>query len=106
VKPGDQDDFITHGNPFKSLNNLRIHFEPGVGRAFKSLVGGRLTTDQDGAYDTNGIDLVSVIVSQDVPKTRQFLKSAGIVGRLVPPPEAIQTPSPSSNERQIKEHKA
>jgi len=41
VKPGDQDHFIAHGNTFKPLNNRRIHFEPGVGSTFKSLVGRR-----------------------------------------------------------------
>jgi hypothetical protein len=43
VQPGNHDEFVAHRNPFKSLCNRRVHFEPGVGRAFATLIGGFFT---------------------------------------------------------------
>jgi hypothetical protein len=40
VKPGNDNNFIADRNAVKSLCYRRIHFEPGVGRAFTALLGG------------------------------------------------------------------
>src|SRR4051812_30275933 len=43
VQPGNHDDLVAHFDTLKSLCKRRVHFEPGVGRAFAALPGSFFT---------------------------------------------------------------
>src|SRR5215467_5674336 len=54
VQPGNHHEFITHRNPLQPRCHRRIHFEPGIGRAFVALIGGFSTLFERRMKHANG----------------------------------------------------
>src|SRR5215469_7698481 len=54
VQPGNHHEFIAHRNPLQPRCHRRIHFEPGVGRAFAALIGGFSTLFERRMKQANG----------------------------------------------------